>query len=1080
MGAITYTSLTASVCAVGSTGGALTYVASGTCTIEATQAADVIDGDGTAASETNITVSVPTSHSITFNGNGSTGGLMAPETDFTPTPLSANAFSRTGYVFAGWNSAADGSGTAYADGASDPFTANQTLFAQWTINASYSVIFNGNGSTGGLMAPETDFTPTPLSANAFSRTGYVFAGWNSAADGSGTAYADGASDPFTANQTLFAQWTINASYSVIFNGNGSTGGLMAPETDFTPTPLSANAFSRTGYVFAGWNSAADGSGTAYADGASDPFTANQTLFAQWTINASYSVIFNGNGSTGGLMAPETDFTPTPLSANAFSRTGYVFAGWNSAADGSGTAYADGASDPFTANQTLFAQWTINASYSVIFNGNGSTGGLMAPETDFTPTPLSANAFSRTGYVFAGWNSAADGSGTAYADGASDPFTANQTLFAQWTINASYSVIFNGNGSTGGLMAPETDFTPTPLSANAFSRTGYVFAGWNSAADGSGTAYADGASDPFTANQTLFAQWTINASYSVTFNGNGSTGGLMAPETDFTPTPLSANAFSRTGYVFAGWNSAADGSGTAYADGASDPFTANQTLFAQWTINASYSVIFNGNGSTGGLMAPETDFTPTPLSANAFSRTGYVFAGWNSAADGSGTAYADGASDPFTANQTLFAQWTINASYSVIFNGNGSTGGLMAPETDFTPTPLSANAFSRTGYVFAGWNSAADGSGTAYADGASDPFTANQTLFAQWTINASYSVIFNGNGSTGGLMAPETDFTPTPLSANAFSRTGYVFAGWNSAADGSGTAYADGASDPFTANQTLFAQWTINATNPAPPTVVPTAPTSPPGAAAKGYYLVGSDGGIFTFGGAQFYGSTGSLNLQRPVVGITATAGEGGYWLVASDGGIFSFGDAGFYGSIPGLGLAPAGTVGSKHLNAPIVGMVPSFDGGGYFIVASDGGVFAFGDAAFEGSCPGIGGCGGAAVAVAPDASGRGYWLITASGNIYTLATRRTSGPRDPRVLPSPPWSVPPTDWVTGSFWPTGACTPMATLLTGGALWAQWRPLTQPRPSSPPRTAVGTGWPRRMGRSSRTATLPMTEVCRART
>jgi hypothetical protein len=153
----------------------------------------------------------------------------------------------------------------------------------------------------------------------------------------------------------------------------------------------------------------------------------------------------------------------------------------------------------------------------------------------------------------------------------------------------------------------------------------------------------------------------------------------------------------------------------------------------------------------------------------------------------------------------------------------------------------------------------------------------------------------------------------------------------------------------------------------------------------GYWLVGSDGGIFTFGSAQFLGSTGGLALQRPVVGITPTADRGGYWLVASDGGIFSFGDLDFYGSIPGLGLAPAGTPGSTHrLNAPIVGMVPSADGGGYFMVASDGGVFAFGDAKFEGSCPGIGGCAGAAVAVMPDASGNGYWLVTATGHVYSF------------------------------------------------------------------------------------------------
>jgi hypothetical protein len=162
------------------------------------------------------------------------------------------------------------------------------------------------------------------------------------------------------------------------------------------------------------------------------------------------------------------------------------------------------------------------------------------------------------------------------------------------------------------------------------------------------------------------------------------------------------------------------------------------------------------------------------------------------------------------------------------------------------------------------------------------------------------------------------------------------------------------------------------------------PSSSPGP-PHGYWLVGGDGGIFTFGSAQFYGSTGNLPLQRPVVGITPTADRSGYWLVASDGGLFAFGDASFYGSIPGLGYAPAGAVGAPHpLNAPVVGMVPTADGGGYFMVASDGGVFTFGDARFAGSCPGIGGCAGSAVAVMPDGSGNGYWVVTATGNVYTF------------------------------------------------------------------------------------------------
>jgi hypothetical protein len=113
--------------------------------------------------------------------------------------------------------------------------------------------------------------------------------------------------------------------------------------------------------------------------------------------------------------------------------------------------------------------------------------------------------------------------------------------------------------------------------------------------------------------------------------------------------------------------------------------------------------------------------------------------------------------------------------------------------------------------------------------------------------------------------------------------------------------------------------------------------------------------------------------------------------VASDGGIFAFGDAGFYGSIPGSGLNPAGSGLPRSLDAPIVGMVPSSDGGGYFMVASDGGVFAFGDARFEGSCPGIGGCRGAAVAVVPDATGDGYWVVTSTGAVYTFGDATNYG-----------------------------------------------------------------------------------------
>ena len=177
---------------------------------------------------------------------------------------------------------------------------------------------------------------------------------------------------------------------------------------------------------------------------------------------------------------------------------------------------------------------------------------------------------------------------------------------------------------------------------------------------------------------------------------------------------------------------------------------------------------------------------------------------------------------------------------------------------------------------------------------------------------------------------------------------------------------------------------------------PPPSNSSPGETA-GYWLVGSDGGIFNFGSANFDGSAGSLTLQRPVVGITRDPSNSGYWLVASDGGVFAY-NAPFVGSLPGLGLHPAGSGLPDSLNAPIVGMVPSASGQGYYMVASDGGVFAF-NATFAGSCLSIGGCSGKAVAVAPDASGNGYWLVTNTGQVYSFGDARYLGAPGPQSSP---------------------------------------------------------------------------------
>ena len=163
-----------------------------------------------------------------------------------------------------------------------------------------------------------------------------------------------------------------------------------------------------------------------------------------------------------------------------------------------------------------------------------------------------------------------------------------------------------------------------------------------------------------------------------------------------------------------------------------------------------------------------------------------------------------------------------------------------------------------------------------------------------------------------------------------------------------------------------------------PAVGPTCPAPPP-QPPPGYWQVASDGGVFTFGSAQFYGSTGSIKLNKPVVGMAATPDGKGYWLVASDGGIFAYGDAQFHGS-----------TGSMVLNKPIIGMIPTVDGGGYWLIASDGGVFAFGDAPFLGST------GGSAppypiTAAAPGFLGGGYWMVDANGQVFNYGNAPAEG-----------------------------------------------------------------------------------------
>ena len=175
----------------------------------------------------------------------------------------------------------------------------------------------------------------------------------------------------------------------------------------------------------------------------------------------------------------------------------------------------------------------------------------------------------------------------------------------------------------------------------------------------------------------------------------------------------------------------------------------------------------------------------------------------------------------------------------------------------------------------------------------------------------------------------------------------------------------------------------------------------------GYWEAASDGGVFAFGDAGFYGSMGGKPLNAPVVGISATRDGRGYWLAASDGGVFAFGDAGFHGSM-----------GGKPLNAGVVGMAATPDGGGYWEVASDGGVFAFGDAGFYGSMGGKP-LNAPVVGISATRDGRGYWLAASDGGVFAFGDAGFHGSMSGKSMNNPVTAIASTP-DGGGYWLAGA------------------------------------------------------------
>lgn len=369
----------------------------------------------------------------------------------------------------------------------------------------YNVPNGRTSSTSGTLTESTsgvnwtyDFgaNTTQNVWSGFNR--YIASGAASTASVTITANGSGSSFLQSASTTL-SGISLSIPYALNYNANGGSGSVSSTTTSSTSdsvslTAASGSGLSRSGYTFTGWNTAANGSGTAVSAGGSFTLTGysnyEQTLYAQWVVS-DVTVTFDFQGGSGSPSSKTFTSGSSIGTLPSPTQGTYNFVGWYTTVGPTGGSQVS-TSTTFSASTTIYARWESTVSFNT--NGGTSVGAQYVPKG--SSINVSSYSSARFGFTFLGWYSTTTG-GTQYTTFTP---TGSITLYANWQGTVTYS-------EQGGTTVSDATFVlGNSVSLPSTTRTGYSLSGWYTASSGGSSVGTAGQSYTPSSSLTLYAQW----------------------------------------------------------------------------------------------------------------------------------------------------------------------------------------------------------------------------------------------------------------------------------------------------------------------------------------------------------------------------------------------------------------------------------------------------------------------------------------------------------------------------------------------------------------------------------------------